>query len=272
MVFNVNNYTVDLALEDDFQSWLRQLPAVVQEAAKTVTNDEQRHFRQGLWTSFCQSENGLPVHAEKLSGTIETLAIASGLVPATFKPRAMSLSDVAMAKAQAYSSQYLYGDVVATIMTADLPQSEKSALFHTAQSFWLANEDRLQLNFNQRVGVADYLKDAKARSGALGAMTCRLATVASGTSDSAVTDLISTIGETLGTIEQILTSVNQSHDSLDFRTMIMSGNYPLSLLFALEEESDWFKLSLTPPPNRLQVNLKLPESSQFKLANNRQFS
>ncbi|WP_203648825.1 hypothetical protein [Secundilactobacillus yichangensis] len=258
MVFNVNNYTVDVALEDDFQSWLRQLPTTVLDAAKTVANDNQRHFRQALWTMFCQSNSNAQDGAETLSGTVEALALASELIPATFKPRAMSLSDVAMSKARAYSSQYLYGHVVSTFATANLPQSEKTTLLHTGQDFWLANSARLQLNFNQRERVADYLKDAKARDGALSAMTCRLAAVVAGVSDKAITDLIGTIGETLGVIVQILTSVNKTHDSLDFRALIMSGNYPLSLLFALEEESDWFKAFFHAP--------KKPTADQFEIA------
>lgn len=258
MGFDVNNYTVDVALEDDFQSWLQQLPTSVQEAAKTVANDDQRHFRQALWTLFCQSDGRPLISTEMLSGTVEVLALASGLIPATFQPQTMSLSDVALSKAKAYSSQYLSGCAVAAIANANLPQSESTALLQTAQDFWLANSARLQLNFNQRERVADYLKDAKARAGALSAMTCRLAAVVAGTSDKAITDLIGTIGETLGVIVQILTSVNQTHDSLDFRVLIMSGNYPLSLLFALEEESDWFKAFFHAP--------KKPTSDQFEIA------
>ncbi|MCH5461207.1 hypothetical protein HC026_01540 [Lactobacillus sp. LC28-10] len=274
MAFNANNYTVDVALEDDFQSWLSQQPAVVKEPAKTVANDQHRHFRQALWTLFCQSKTDRHDRAEQSSGTVEALALASGLIPATFRPRQLSLSDVAMAKAQAYSSQYLYGYVVANIAAAELPHTEATTLLQTAQNFWLASTARLQLNFNQRERVADYLKDAKARSGALGAMTCRLAAVVSGTTDRAITDLISTIGETLGVIEQILTTVNKCHDSLDFKTLIMSGNYPLSLLFALEEEGDWFdtffKATTKPTPDQFEIARKLTiqtgEQSAIQLA------
>lgn len=256
MGFSPDNYTVDVALEDDFQAWLRQLPAAVQEPARTVADDDQRHFRQALWTLF--SQVGGVSDTETLSGIVEVVALASSLIPVTFKPQTMSLSDIAMSKTEAYGSQYLYGHFVATLAESDLPQSEITTLLQTAQQFWLANGTRLQLNFNQRERVADYLKDAKARSGALSAMNCRLASVTAGITDKAVTDLISTIGETLGVIAQILTDVNTTHDSLDFRTLILSGNYPLSLLFAFEEESDWFQ--------NFFGSAKKPTDDQFDIA------
>lgn len=258
MGFSPDNYTVDVALEDDFQAWLRQLPAAVQEPARTVADDDERHFRQALWTLFSQTGNAPLPNTDSLSRAAETLALASGLIPATFKPRAMSLSDVAASKAKAYGAQYLYGELIHGITSAQLPESECHNLLATAQAFWLANATRLQLNFNQRERVADYLKDAKSRTGALSAMTCRLAVVVAGISDSAVTDLISTIGETLGVIAQILIEVEQTHDILDFQTAIMSGNYPLSLLFAFEEEADWFQTFFS--------SQQKPTSDQFETA------
>lgn len=145
-----------------------------------------------------------------------------------------------MSKAQSYDAQYLYGQFVINIAGSSIQAEERQNLLDDAQNFWLSHSTRLQLNFNQRERVADYLKDAKVRDGALTSITSRLAAISGGMTDRAIIDLIATIGETLGVIARILTDINQTHDSLDFRTRLLMGDYPLSLLFGFEEESEWF--------------------------------
>lgn len=258
MVFSPDNFIIDVALEDEFQAWLSQLPPSVIEPVETVDDDNQRHFRQALWTVFSQTGQVPLAGDHSLEYVVDLLSLASSLMPATFKPSQVSLSDIAMAKAKGYSSQYLYGKFVADISSVNLPPTEVTAILQTAQTFWLAHITRLQLNFNQRERVADYLKDAKARIGILTALTCRLATLSNGVVDKEVTDLTSTIGETLGVVSQIFTDVALTHDALDFRTRIMSGHYPLSLLFAFEEEHDWFK--------RFFGSSQKPTADQFEVA------
>ncbi|MTV82155.1 hypothetical protein [Secundilactobacillus folii] len=231
MSFELEHYTIDVALEEDYQTIINQFPTSVQDSIKTVDPTQKRAFRQLLWTIF-----GDP--ASQLNNQVELLALAGELTPASFMPKPPSPSDMAFSKAQAYSGQFLYGEFIRRIQ-ANKVTADKGILRQAAE-LWLAMTDRLQLNFNRRERVADYLKDQKRRSGLLTALTCRLAALSQQISDSSVIELISTIGETLGVIENILTDVNLSEDSIIFRNRILSGNYPLPTIFAFETDSEWF--------------------------------
>lgn len=240
MGFDPDNYVADVALEDDFQAMCQQLPDSVREPISNLALDNDRRFRQALWTIFQQAGQQPLSNASNFAQSTELLALASALIPATFKPSRVTPSDIAMSKAQSYGAQYLYGQFVTNIAGSSIQAEERQNLLDDAQNFWLSHSTRLQLNFNQRERVADYLKDAKARDGALTSITSRLAAISGGMTDQAIIDLIATIGETLGVIVRILTDIKQTHDSLDFRTRLLMGDYPLSLLFGFEEESEWF--------------------------------
>ncbi|KRK97751.1 hypothetical protein FD04_GL000721 [Secundilactobacillus odoratitofui DSM 19909 = JCM 15043] len=240
MGFDPDNYVADVALEDDFQAMCQQLPDSVREPISNLALDNDRRFRQALWTIFQQTAQQPLSNAANFAQSTELLALASALIPATFKPSRVTPSDIAMSKAQSYDAQYLYGQFVINIAGSSIQAEERQNLLDDAQNFWLSHSTRLQLNFNQRERVADYLKDAKVRDGALTSITSRLAAISGGMTDRAIIDLIATIGETLGVIARILTDINQTHDSLDFRTRLLMGDYPLSLLFGFEEESEWF--------------------------------
>lgn len=222
----------DVALEENFQRYAATLPRPLPDLI-AGSDASARHLRQGGYTLF-QS----PDQPDDVTVIVETLALATTLNPTNFLPTA-SVNDLAMGKARAYACQYLYGEFHRLLRTPTLSADAQRYCLAEAQQLQLANLERLQLNFNQRERIADFLKDTKARSARLMGLSCYVAASAAG-EDSAVTGLAREIGETLGVALTILRDAQETQTIADFHDRVLRGDYPLPLLFGFEKEADYF--------------------------------
>lgn len=223
----------DVALEDDFQQFIKQIPAPVSELLDSA-DSLARHQRQAVYTLFetpGQSVANTPI--------IEVLAMAATLDAPSFAPTP-TINDLALSKAHAYASQYLLQQYIQAVThTSALPAANQRELLTAAQSLPLANLNRLRLNFNQRERIADFLKDTKDRAAQLTSLNAYFAASLAGR-DLAVCGLARAIGESIGIVLTILADVQTTQQIADFRERLLMGNYPLPLLFGFEDDPGYF--------------------------------
>ncbi|QAB27329.1 hypothetical protein ETB93_00350 [Lactiplantibacillus plantarum] len=223
----------DVALEDDFQQFIKQIPAPVR-ALLDSADPVARHQRQAVYTLF-----GIPGRPATMTPLVEALAMVSTLDTPSFAPTP-TINDLALSKAHAYASQYLLQQFIRTVShTTMLPPANRHELLTAAQSLPLANLNRLRLNFNQRERIADFLKDTKDRPAKLTSLSGYLATSLAGL-DPAICGLARAIGESVGVVLTILTDVQVTRQIADFRERLLMGNYPLPLLFGFENDPGYF--------------------------------
>lgn len=170
----------------------------------------------------------------------ELLALATHLNPPSFQPNNLTPGEFASQKAYSYVTSYLMNRFVRSLSTVGNPPQVIEELTTDAGDVMLAQVQRLQFNYNQQFKVADYLADVKARWGLLGAMTAKQSAVLSGAGKEVVS-LAGQIGQALGTASYITHEFQQLSNDLDsFAKMITSGQYPLALLFARQQNPQWF--------------------------------
>ena len=168
------------------------------------------------------------------------MALATHLNPPSFQPNNLTPGEFASQKAYSYVASYLMNRFVRSLSTVGNPPQVIEELTTDAGDVMLAQIRRLQFNYNQQFKVADYLADVKARWGLLGAMTAKQSAVLSGAGKEVVS-LAGQIGQALGTASYITHEFQQLSNDLDsFAKMITSGQYPLALLFARQQNPQWF--------------------------------
>lgn len=253
-------------LEDNFQMTAQSLPFQVQSWTQLDDVKQDRHFRQMVMTVFSNGQNG----TQPVSQLVELLALTADMNPASFTP-SFNLNDMAMAKLSTYSGLYLYGQYQQVLSNSHLSEKLKDRFFNDAQAFWLAHTDRLHINFNQTEHVANYLQDVKARTGRLTTLSAMLGTfLTKPTTDYALVEMIGAIGETLGVIYTILVDADNVAKPEIFRDQLMTGNYSLPVLFAIEEETqfftDFFHQKTKPTADQFEQARQLARMAGLKLA------
>ena len=168
------------------------------------------------------------------------MALATHLNPTSFQPNNLTPGEFASQKAYSYVASYLMNRFVHSLSTVGNPPQVLEELITDAGDVMLAQVRRLQFNYNQQFKVADYLADVKARWGLLGAMTAKQSAVLSGAGNEIVS-LAGQIGQAFGTASYITHEFQQlSNDPNLFIKMITAGQYPLALLFARQQDPQWF--------------------------------
>ncbi|MBT9672717.1 hypothetical protein GPK34_11835 [Secundilactobacillus kimchicus] len=212
---------------------INQLPQRVQAVIGLVPATSARLLRQRLFNLY-------PATTDARLGVVpELIDLAIALNPPTFRPKPLTVSEVAMAHANAYAAQMVTGRAHQLLNQSQLAPAACRTAEADIEKIWLGNLDRLTLNFNQRMRVADYLNDSKSRFGQLAALTCFLTTRTHQT-PATVTDLTMAIGESLGVAQAILDDVQATNQVASFQQQLLTGNYTLPLLFAVEAEPDYF--------------------------------
>ena len=235
------NLTPDERLVDALTTLIYQYPPMVREMINLSTGEEERRLRLSLFEAFSYfNEKELTIDQITAAQLPELLALATHLNPPSFQPNNLTPGEFASQKAYSYVTSYLMNRFVRSLSTVGNPPQVIEELTTDAGDVMLAQIRRLQFNYNQQFKVADYLADVKARWGLLGAMTAKQSAVLSGAGKEVVS-LAGQIGQALGTASYITHEFQQLSNDLDsFAKMITSGQYPLALLFARQQNPQWF--------------------------------
>ncbi|KGE71506.1 polyprenyl synthetase [Limosilactobacillus reuteri] len=235
------NLTPDERLVDALITLIYQYPPMVREMINLSTGEEERRLRLSLFEAFSYfNEKELTIDQITAAQLPELLALATHLNPPSFQPNNLTPGEFASQKAYSYVTSYLMNRFVRSLSTVGNPPQVIEELTTDAGDVMLAQIRRLQFNYNQQFKVADYLADVKARWGLLGAMTAKQSAVLSGAGKEVVS-LAGQIGQALGTASYITHEFQQLSNDLDsFAKMITSGQYPLALLFARQQNPQWF--------------------------------
>ena len=138
-------------------------------------------------------------------------------------------------------ASYLMGQFVNRLGKVGNPPQVVEELTVDGGDFMIAQLQRLQFNYNQHFQVADYLLDVKSRAGLLAAITAKQAAVLANLGPDLVS-LAGQIGQTIGSagtmVNELATLFKQP---TTLTTAILTGQYPLPLLFAIEDHPAWFK-------------------------------
>ena len=235
------NLTPDERLVDALTTIIYQYPPLVREMINLSTGEEERRLRLSLFEAFSYfNEKELTIDQITAAQLPELLALATHLNPPSFQPNNLTPGEFASQKAYSYVTSYLMNRFVRSLSTVGNPPQVIEELTTDAGDVMLAQIRRLQFNYNQQFKVADYLADVKARWGLLVAMTAKQSAVLSGAGKEVVS-LAGQIGQALGTASYITHEFQQlSNDLESFAKMITSGQYPLALLFARQQNPQWF--------------------------------
>ena len=235
------NLTPDERLVDALTTIIYQYPPLVREMINLSTGEEERRLRLSLFEAFSYfNEKELTIDQITAAQLPELLALATHLNPPSFQPNNLTPGEFASQKAYSYVTSYLMNRFVRSLSTVGNPPQVIEELTTDAGDVMLAQIRRLQFNYNQQFKVADYLADVKARWGLLVAMTAKQSAVLSGAGKEVVS-LAGQIGQALGTASYITHEFQQLSNDLDsFAKMITSGQYPLALLFARQQNPQWF--------------------------------
>ena len=235
------NLTPDERLVDALTTLIYHYPPMVREMINLSTGEEERRLRLSLFEAFSYfNEKELTIDQITAAQLPELLALATHLNPPSFQPNNLTPGEFASQKAYSYVTSYLMNRFVRSLSTVGNPPQVIEELTTDAGDVMLAQIRRLQFNYNQQFKVADYLADVKARWGLLGAMTAKQSAVLSGAGKEVVS-LAGQIGQALGTASYITHEFQQLSNDLDsFAKMITSGQYPLALLFARQQNPQWF--------------------------------
>lgn len=235
------NLTPDERLVDALITLIYQYPPMVREMINLSTGEEERRLRLSLFEAFSYfNEKELTIDQITAAQLPELLALATHLNPPSFQPNNLTPGEFASQKAYSYVTSYLMNRFVRSLSTVGNPPQVIEELTTDAGDVMLAQIRRLQFNYNQQFKVADYLADVKARWGLLGAMTAKQSAVLSGAGKEVVS-LAGQIGQALGIASYITHEFQQLSNDLDsFAKMITSGQYPLALLFARQQNPQWF--------------------------------
>ncbi|MCC4325756.1 polyprenyl synthetase family protein [Limosilactobacillus reuteri] len=235
------NLTPDERLVDALTTVIYQYPPMVREMINLSTGEEERRLRLSLFEAFSYfNEKDLTIDQITAAQLPELLALATHLNPPSFQPNNLTPGEFASQKAYSYVANYLMNRFVRSLRTVGNPPQVIEELTTDAGDVMLSQIQRLQFNYNQQFKVADYLADVKARWGLLGAMTAKQSAVLSG-AEKEIVSLAGQIGQAFGTASYITHEFQQlSNDPDSFVKMITSGQYPLALLFARQQNPQWF--------------------------------
>lgn len=235
------NLTPDERLVDALTTIIYQYPPIVREMINLSTGEEERRLRLSLFEAFSYfNEKDLTIDQITAAQLPELLALTTHLNPPSFQPNNLTPGEFASQKAYSYVTSYLMNRFVRSLSTVGNPPQVIEELTTDAGDVMLAQIQRLQFNYNQQFKVADYLADVKVRLGLLGAMTAKQSAVLSGARNEVVS-LAGQIGQAFGTASYITHEFQQlSNDPNLFIKMITAGQYPLALLFARQQDPQWF--------------------------------
>lgn len=220
---------------------LQQMPPLVTNQLDLQVGQSQREFRFALFQSFSRlDQQELTVDQVNAAQLAELLALAAAINPPSFQPAKLTPGAMAVQKGNSYFANYLAAQFVNHLAKVGTPPQMIEELTVDGGDFILAQLQRLRFNFNRRFKVADYLADTKARAGMLASITAREATALT-KNDGTVIQLSGQLGQNLGTIEAIKDELAQVEKSSNhFTTMVTAGQYPLPLLFAIQDHPTWF--------------------------------
>ena len=168
----------------------------------------------------------------------EFLALGMSMNPASFDPSQTTPGDLAQQKARTYLFPYLMNRYLAGLRLINTPAALLSEFEVDAGDLAIAQLQRLQYNYNAHFKVANYLADLKARTGLLASLTARHA-MASVTKSAEVIGLAGQIGQSLAVAAHIIDECDQLTTPTYFTERIVTGTYPLALLFTRERETTW---------------------------------
>lgn len=235
------NTLVDDRLNQGLEEIVSQFPPLVRDCVDLDKQEAARQWRLKIFEAFSMLQpRELTVDQITAAQLPELLALAVNTNPPFFQPTAITPAILASQKASAYVSAYLVSQFTRRLSMVGNPPQLVEELTTNAGDVMLAQVQRLRFNYNQRYRLADYLADAKNRTGLLAAMTAKQSAALTGASGEMVS-LAGQIGQALGTAFYISAEQQRlARDQEQFNHMITAGHYPAALLFAQQEHPQWF--------------------------------
>lgn len=233
---------IDERLTGGLATLVSQLPPLIQRLLDPNHDQVARYTRYQLFAALSQFKaSDLTVDQVTAAQLPELLSLGASACPPAFLPNQLTVGTVARQKAGAFAASYLMGQFVNRLGKVGNPPQVVEELTVDGGDFMIAQLQRLQFNYNQHFQVADYLLDVKSRAGLLAAITAKQAAVLANLGPDLVS-LAGQIGQAIGSakamIDELTTMLNQP---AALTNAIMTGQYPLPLLFAIEEHPAWFK-------------------------------
>ncbi|MDO4856011.1 MAG: hypothetical protein Q3978_05525 [Limosilactobacillus gorillae] len=225
-------------LSEGLATLISQLPPLILDMLDPELDHVQRQFRFHLF-SILTSDRELTMDQVHSAALPEFLSLGMCLNPAAFDPSQDSPADMARQKASSFVFPYLMNRYLAGLRMINTPSTLMSEFEIDAGDLAIAQIQRLQYNYNANFKVANYLADLRARDGLVASLTARHAT-ASTTKSPEVISLTGQIGQALAVAVHIIDECEGLSDPTVFQRQIVTGNYPLALLFTRESEAAWF--------------------------------
>lgn len=232
-------FKADELLTTGFFTQLGQLPPLVTQFLPPNFTLPGQPFRQALFLAFAPAAVDLTtdqVHAAQLS---EYLALAWYLTPPAFSPQDITPTVLAKARARSFASTYLGMQYVNEVTQVGTPAELSQALIVDAGDLQLAQLRQLTLNYHQELTVADYLRAQKHQTGLLGSMIARQA-LGFQTRQPDLLNLAGQIGQGVAVAAQLQFELEHLADATWFKQRLVTGQYPLTLLFARQTKPGWF--------------------------------
>lgn len=235
----INLQTNDLLVEG-LGSLTQTFPPLIKEMLRP-TMSLTRQVRLACFDAFSHLvKHELTVDQVTTAQLPELLALAAKLNPSSFQPAHLNPGVVANGKANSFVATYLMNQFVHHLSLVGLPSAAIEMATVTGGDFMIAQIQRLQLNFNTRLKVVDYLNDLKVRPGLLNYLSAELSVYQAKASDDLI-NLAGQVGESLGVSSAIVAELEEDYKNPEaFISQVTAGQYPLPMLFAMQAHREWF--------------------------------
>lgn len=236
MTFEVNEQ-----LSEGFLTLIGQFPPIIREMLDLKNNQDERDFRFLLFQTVSSAKvSEFTMDQVQTASLVEYLALAVNLNPSFFNPSQSSPADLARMKAGSFAANYLMNRYLNGLDKAGFTSRLIDELSTDAGDLMIAQIQRLQFNYNDHFKVANYLNDLKNRTGLLANILGKQAAAKITKSEETIS-LTGEITKNLAVAHHITRENEQIGSDAFLKKQIMIGNYPLALLFAREENPDWFQ-------------------------------
>ena len=233
---------VDERLTDGLPAILSQFPPLVTGMIVLEKSKEARLLRLAIFQAVSKLHNS-ELTVDQITGAqlAELLGLTEDLNPPSFQPAQLTPGNIAQQKAGSYVASYLAAQFVDRLGKVGNPPQMIAELTVDGSDYLLAQVQRLQFNFNQNFRIADYLADLKARAGLLAKISAKQGAVLAKQGPEVIS-LAGQVGQSLGTAAAIIDELREVDQNQEwFDSAVTAGQYPLPLLFAIEQNSQWFK-------------------------------
>lgn len=228
-------------LTEGFITLIGQFPPIIREMLDPKMGEKERNFRFLLFQAISSAKDTeLTMDQVQAANLVEFLALGMQLDPPVFNPGKTAPGNIAQLKANSFVHSYLMNRYLSGLNKIGFATDLINSLSINAGDLEIAKIQKLQFNYNDHYKVANYLSDVKDRYGLLASMTGREAGYLIKAQED-VNSLFGQIANNLAVAYHIQLENKKILEADYFKNCILTGDYPLALLFARQSEAGWFE-------------------------------